>query len=131
MKTEHLHLSVLEEILAVCRLGPDAPVPAWATSGMFFSITRTMDELSIVCPISSLAADVTAETGWRAIKIAGPLDFNLVGVLASITSTLANAAVSIFAISTYDTDYILVRGSDLDHAIDALVSDGHHVNQVA
>ncbi len=124
----HLKLSVLPEPLTICHLDAASPTPTWATSGAFYSITRTPDELSIVCPTAALAPGVIAESEWRAFKIAGPLDFSLVGVLASIAAPLAEAQVSIFSISTYDTDYVLVRAADTERAVDALTSSGHHVD---
>jgi hypothetical protein len=110
--------------LGVCRLDPDAPMPDWAT-GPFVSATRTPAELSIVCDESRVPAEVRREGGWRAIEVAGPLEFSLVGVLDSLTGPLARAGVSIFAMSTFDTDYLLVREVDLARAIAALREAGH------
>lgn len=123
-----LTLTVLPETLAICRLDPGAAVPAWALSaGGFVSITRTGDELSVVCPEASIPQDVIASRGWRCLRVAGPLDFSLVGVLAALASPLAAAGVSIFAISTYDTDYLLAREADLPGAVEALTAAGHAV----
>ncbi len=120
-------LFVRGECLAVCRLPPSSKAPDWATEGKFFSLTRTPGELSIVCPEANAPADVEKETGWRAIRVEGPLDFSLVGVLAAITEPLAEAGVSIFAVSTYDTDYVLVKGDALERAISVLRQAGHEV----
>jgi uncharacterized protein len=120
-----LTLSVLPETLAVCRLGPDAALPAWAGAGDFRAVTRTATELSIVCRDASVPAAVTANRGWRAIAVDGTLDFALTGVLAALASPLAAAGVSIFAISTYDTDYLLVKEETLAEAIAALSAAGH------
>ena len=122
-----LRLFVREERLAVCRLSPDQKIPSWATGAEFFSLTRTPDELSLVCPESFVPAGTVSERGWRALGIVGPLDFSLVGVLATKTEPLAGAGVSIFAISTYDTDYVLVREDALERAILTLRRAGHEV----
>ena len=120
-----LTLSVLPETLAVCRLGPDDAVPSWAGAGEFRAVTRTASELSIVCRDASVPAAVTANRGWRAIAVDGTLDFALTGVLAALASPLAAAGVSIFAMSTYDTDYVLVKQDTLDRAVAALTQAGH------
>jgi hypothetical protein len=121
-----LRVTVLPETLAICRLAPDAEGPAWARGG-FCSLTRTGEELSIVCPGDSVPADVRAEHGFRALKVCGPLDFSLTGVLASLAVPLARAGISIFALSTYDTDYILVRGEQLAAALTVLRDAEHEV----
>lgn len=95
------------------------------TESEFFSLTRTPDELSIVCPELFVPADAVCERGWRALGLEGPLGFSLVGVLATITAPLAEAGVSVFAISTYDTDYVLVREDALESAISTLRWAGH------
>jgi hypothetical protein len=121
-----LSLHVLPERLAVCRLPPDAPVPAPLSRG-FWSATRTQDELSVVLPEAEARPEWKAERGWRGFAVAGPLDFSLTGILASIASPLAAAGVSLFALSTYDTDYVLVREADLERAAQALREAGHAV----
>jgi hypothetical protein len=122
-----LRLCVLEDLLAVCRLGARAEIPPWATEAPFFCVTRTPDELSVVCPEECVPAGITCEPGWRAFKLEGPLDFGLVGVLSSVAAPLAESGVGILAIATYDTDYVLVRGSQLDLATAALRERGHEV----
>ena len=122
-----LRLSVLEERFAVCRLGPQAEIPPWAASSPFFCVTRTPDELSIVCPEECVPAGITCERGWHAFKLEGPFDFGLVGVLASVVAPLAESQVGILAMATYDTDYVLVRESQLDLAMAALRERGHEV----
>lgn len=112
-------VSALKDRMAVCRLAPDAPVPDWAR-GEFVSVTRTADELSVVCAEAGVPRDVTAERGWRGLKVQGPLDFGLVGVLASLLAPLAEADIPVFVVSTYDTDYILVREADLGRAVEVL-----------
>jgi hypothetical protein len=111
--------------LAVCRLDPSSPIPAGMSNARFFSVTRTDEELSVVCPEESAPPGCAAEKGWVALKVAGPLDFGLTGVLSSLAAPLADAGISVFAVSTYETDYLLVRADELDRAIDALVRCGH------
>jgi len=122
-----MKLIVLPEEFAVARLGPSDAIPAWAAQAIF-SATRTPDELSIVCAASHVPPQVRAERGWRCLRVAGTIDFAVTGVLASIAGPLAKAAVSIFAISTYDTDYVLVREHALPAAIAALTAAGHDVD---
>ncbi len=122
-----LRLSVLEDRLAVCRLEAQAEIPAWATGAPFFCVTRTPDELSIVCPEENVPAGITCEPGWRAFRLDGAFDFGLVGILASVAAPLAESEVGILAIATYDTDYVLVQGSQLDLAVAALRERGHEV----
>jgi putative acetyltransferase len=115
---------------AVCRLGPAAAVPEWARRGRLNSITRTAAELSIVCDAGGVPPDVRAERGFRVVAVRGPLDLNLAGVLAGLTAPLAAAGISVFALATYDTDYLLVRQHDLDRALAALRDAGHDVANV-
>jgi hypothetical protein len=122
-----LSLSVLEERLAVCQLEPQAEIPPWATSASFFCVARTPDELSVVCPEGHAPAGIPCERGWRALKLEGPFGFELTGVLASVAAPLARCEVSILAIATYDTDYVLVKEEQLDPAIAALRERGHEV----
>jgi hypothetical protein len=120
---------LLTDRFAICRLAPDAAIPGWATAGSFFSITRTPEELSIVSVESAIPADVPCESGWRAFKVAGPLDFALTGVLASIAKPLAEAGISIFAVSTFETDYVLVKGGRVGDAVRSLERAGHQVSK--
>lgn len=123
-----LPLVLLRAPLAICRLARDAPIPEWAARAQpFLTISRTNDELSIVADEAAVPAQVQAERGYRAFKVAGPLPLNLIGVLASIANPLAEAQLAIFAISTYDTDYVLVKGADLDAAVMALTQAGHQI----
>ena len=124
-----LNIHILPGLFAICRLPAEAPSPEWAQSDELLAFTRTRDEFSIVCAEEQIPANVTAERGWRTLKVAGPLDFSLVGVLASLVVPLADAGVSIFALSTYDTDYILVKESDLESSRQALEHAGHKVLQ--
>jgi len=118
-------LKLLPGVYAVCQLPADAPVPAWARGDDFLAIIRTPDELTVVCEGANIPSDVRAERGWRALKIAGPLEFSMVGVLASLSGALAQAGVSIFALSTFDTDYLLVKKAQVETAIQALENAGH------
>lgn len=120
-------LDVLPGRLAICRLGPDDPVPMWARGENLWSVTRTVEELSLVCEEESVPETATAERGWRALKVRGPLAFSMVGVLAELARVLAKAQVSIFVLSTFDTDYLLVKEVQLAGAIEALQQDGNQV----
>lgn len=122
-----LELTLLPDELSVCRLPAGAAVPPWAVSGGLTSVSWTADETSVVCASSAVPSDVRAEAGWRAFAVAGPLDFGLTGILLSIARPLADAGVGIFAISTYDTDYVLVKQSSLKAATAALTAFGHRV----
>jgi hypothetical protein len=96
--------------------------------GAFFSVTRTPAELSAVCDVAALPPGVRAEAPWSMLAVRGPLDFNITGVLAGLATPLATAGISIFAVSTYDTDYVLVRSDDLDAAVLALREAGHNIS---
>ena len=106
---------------AVARLPPEAPIPPWAT-GTLTSITRTPDELSIVCDEEAVPNGVYAVRDFACIRVLGTIDFGVVGVLASMTHALAEAAVSVFVVSSFDTDYLLVRTNDYARAQKALSS---------
>jgi len=126
-----MKLVVLENELAVARLGATDPIPAWAAQGNFSSVTRTAEELSVVCAAEAIPANVQAERGWRCLRVAGRLDFSQTGVLVSIAGPLAAAKVSIFAVSTYDTDYVLVRDHAMMAVIECLSAAGHEVENQA
>ena len=114
-----MRLLLLPSTFAVCRLAPGDPTPSWAT-GEFVSISRTKDELSIVCDAARVPPEVKAERDWRCLALQGPIPFDVVGVAARITTALAEARISVFFVSTYDTDYVLVRSSSVDAAMTAL-----------
>ncbi len=124
-------LTVLGERLSICRLDAGEEVPEWATGASFFSVTRTRDELSVVCPEDVVPEGISRERDWRALKLKGPFDLSMVGILASLASPLAEAGASIFAVSTFDTDYVLVREEQLDLAVDTLRASGHRVGDPA
>ncbi len=127
MKHPKVLLSPLSETLAICRLSSRSAIPLWALSSDFFSLTRTSEELSIVCPQASVPSDIQCERDWRCVKVQGPIDFATTGVLASLTEPLAQAQISFFAISTYDTDYVLVKEENLNRALHALKETGHEI----
>ncbi len=117
-----LTLTLLQEAFSVCQMAPSEPIPSWATQGTFYSITKTTDELSIVCPSEEVPSGITCEKGWIMYRVEGPLDFGLTGVLSSIAKPLTDEKVSIFAISSYDTDYILVKESNREKSLKALTA---------
>jgi hypothetical protein len=123
----NLTLIIAKGTYAVCRLAPDAPIAAWAAAGPFISITRSERELSIVCLERDVPPGVTSERGWRRLEVAGPLYFSLVGVLAALVDPLAHAGIPVFAVSTFDTDHLLIRAVDLDLAVEALKAEGHTI----
>ena len=123
------YLTVLPGSFAIVHLATDAPFPRWAVQGSFFSVTRTSDEVSIVCAADQVPNDVTVETGWRILKVKGPFALSEVGVLAELSAPLAAAKVSLFAISTFDTDYLLVSEKQLLAAIAALRGAGHRIRE--
>lgn len=127
MAQEILTLKLLNETYGVCRLDKTDLIPEWVKKSDFYSITKTSEELSIVCAQAYIPNGVKYEKDWRALKIEGPLDFSLIGILAPISTILAKKGISIFAISTYDTDYILVKNKDIDIAIESLINERYKV----
>lgn len=122
-----LTLSILRETFAICKFDRQASIPNWLSikTNPFFSITKTEEELSIVCDQSIVPEQIENTgmllvKGWRAFKVEGPLDFSLTGILSTLLQPLAKQKISIFALSTYDTDYILVKEQDLIRAVEAL-----------
>jgi hypothetical protein len=124
-----LELSLLPEQFIIVRLGSRAPLPAWATQGRFFSVTRTPDELSIVCTREQVPEALRNETHWRAFKVRGPMALTEIGVLASLATPLAEAQISIFVVSTFETDYVLVNSEQLPDAIRVLRKAGHKIEE--
>ena len=127
--SHQLTITVHPERYAICRLEPDASLPAWALGASFLSVTRTALELSVVCEDALVPGSAHAERDRRLLQIEGKLAFALIGVLASVAGPLAEAEISIFAVSTYDTDYLLVSEKDLDRATQVLDAAGHTVRQ--
>ena len=127
-ETRSLRLTVLEDRLAVCRLDAASDAPPRTDPTGLFSVTRTPDELSVVCAEELAPEDARCERGWRALKLEGPFEFTEVGVLASVAAPLAEAGVGIFAVSTFDTDYVLVKEEQLEVAAAALRAREHEVS---
>jgi uncharacterized protein len=124
-----LELSLLPERFAVSKLAPDAHLPAWAARGSFYSVTRTGDELSIIVEEAHVPVGTQSQSGWRVLRVHGPFVLSEVGVLASLTMPLADAKVSVFVVSTFDTDYLLVTEEQLASAIVALGRAGHSIQR--
>jgi len=129
--TRQLELTLLPDRFAISRLAADAPIPGWATQGAFFSVTRTGDELSVVCELSGVPVGVQSQPGWRVFKVHGPFVLSEIGVLSALAAPLAAAEISLFAVSTFDTDYLLVASETLLAAVAALERAGHTVNRSA
>jgi uncharacterized protein len=122
-----MSLTLLPDAMAISRLDAAAPLPAWAVDAPWWSITRTGDELSVVCAEVHVPAGVAASRGWRALKFDGPLPLDQTGILASVTAPLAAARVSVFALATFSTDFVLIPAAQQPAAIDALERAGHAV----
>jgi hypothetical protein len=128
MTPHRLTLLPLADPFAICRLDPIAAVPGWAVSGAVWSVTRTGEELSVVCPESVVPPGVTCDTGWRGWRIAGTFDLGtMTGVLAAVVDPLAEAGVSVFAVSTFDTDYLWVKAANAGRAVAVWRQHGHQV----
>jgi uncharacterized protein len=126
-----LTITVHPELYAICRLEPGAEVPPWAIGKKFLTMSKTTTELSIVCEEKGVPGQVHAERRRRLLQVEGTLPFSLTGVLAAIAAPLAEAQVSIFAVSTYDTDYVLVEEGELEKAIRVLEIAGHAIRRIA
>lgn len=127
MSTQHLRL--LPQRLAVVRRPPGDAVPDWFPGHGLRHVTWAADELSLLCDEAAVPADEPhAERGWRALELQGPFDFALTGILLSVLQPLAAAGIGIFAVSTFDTDYVLVKAAQLDVALAALRGHGHQVD---
>ncbi|MDJ0987790.1 MAG: ACT domain-containing protein [Desulfobacterales bacterium] len=127
MRTRTLSLKILPEQMAVCRFDSTSELPDWIDQSAFYSITRTQEELTIVCREALVPPGTKCERGWRCFRVQGVLDFSEIGIMFSITQPLAKSGVSVFVISTYDTDYFLVKEKELPKAIDALTAAGHQI----
>ena len=122
-----LTLELLESEWSIARLAPDDPVPDWAWSAELCSVSRTCDELSVLAPSAQVPDDVRCERAFRAMIVQGPLPFDAKGILADLSAAIAEAGISLLAISTFDTDVVLVRQDDLDAAVAALHRRGHAI----
>jgi uncharacterized protein len=117
----------LEGMFAVTRMPAEDRIPGWATGVSFTSITRTPEELSIVCPLDDVPSWVESEAPWSCLRVAGRLDFSMVGILSAVTVPLAAAGIPVLVISTYNTDHFLVKAMDFDRAVEVLRAAGHQV----
>ena len=125
-----LDLELLPGDYAICRLPPGSPLPEGLGTGHgVLSVTWTPDEVSILCPADRAPPDAAVETPWRCLRVSGPVQLALTGVLASIVSPLAEARVNIFAFSTFDTDYLVVPAVRLNEAMSALTGAGHRMRR--
>jgi uncharacterized protein len=122
-----LTLSVMEGRYAIAKFPRDAGIPAWANGSGFFSVTRTLDELSVVTTEASVPAELNASCGWRMLKVHGPFAFDETGVVAALANPLARVGVGIFVISTFDTDYLLVQQEEIPVAVETLEHAGHKI----
>ena len=127
MSTPGFGFRVVAGEFAACRLPADAPLPGWAQGSRFCSVTRTDDELSVLCEAERVPSGVTIERGWRLLQVVGPLPFDAVGIMVAFVSPLAQAGVPVLTLATYDTDYVLVPGAKLSMALMALQRAGHHL----
>jgi hypothetical protein len=122
-------ISVLKDDFAVCRLSAFEPLPDWVFKNPFSSITKTPEEYSVVCPQEVIPEEVkfAREGEWKCLKIQGPLDFSEFGIISNLTSILAAAEISVFVLSTYETDFILVKRMNIEKAAKVLSDSGHKV----
>jgi hypothetical protein len=124
-----LTLSILPETLVICQMDKDARIPDWLLASTFYSITKTAEEQSIVCSQIHVPEGIKRDEGWRCLKVEGPLDFSAAGILASLTMPLAKEGISVFAMSTYHTDYLLVKERHLEKAVQILAQNGHQIQE--
>ena len=124
---QHLKFRRLQKTYAIVKLEADSPVPEWAARGEFTSVTRTLDELSIVCPADNLPPEVKSTHRWTCLKLEGPFAFELTGVLLSFIEPLSSNGIPIFAVSTFDTDYVLIQEESAGMALNELQRAGHEL----
>ena len=124
-----LNLSLLPQKYAVCHFHPDKHIPYWALLGDFVSLTRTHEELSIVCQQNNVPDDIEAERGWRCVQVQGAFDFSTAGVHVSLAVPLAEADISVLAIATYATDYLLIKEENVERALQVLKQAGHSIER--
>ena len=124
-----LSLATMKETMAICRMEPHEGIPAWIVESPFFAVTRTEDELSLVCPEQRVPRKIKSNRGWCCLKIQGPIALSETGVLASLTGPLAKAGISVFVVSTFDTDYLLIKKKNLVRATGVLRQSGHDLRQ--
>lgn len=126
MKSSRLILYVLKDRFGICKLGKEEGLPEWVKKSDFISLTWTPEELSIVCEVNCIPENIKVEKPWKCLKVKGPLDFGLTGILAELSQVLAEAGIEIFAISTYNTDYIFIKEKELEHSIKVLSRAGYN-----
>jgi uncharacterized protein len=124
-----LNLATMKETMAICRMEPHEGIPAWVVESPFYAVTRTEDELSLVCPEKRVPQEIKSDRGWCCLKIQGPMALSETGVLASLTGPLAETGISVFVVSTFDTDYLLIKKKHLVRATRVLVQAGHSFRQ--
>ncbi len=128
-RMKKLALSLLPHTYAVCQLHPDKHIPYWALLGDFVSLTRTHEELSIVCQQDNVPGEIEAERGWRCLQVQGAFDFSVAGVHVSLAIPLAEANISVLAIATYATDYLLIKEENVEQALHVLEQAGHFIER--
>jgi hypothetical protein len=128
VEMKNLKLVSLDGNYAICRLVAGMVSPEWSFGGPFYSITRTPDEISIICLHEQVPENIQCQPGWRLLKIEGPFEFDEIGVLASLTAPLADAQISLLTISTFDTDYILIQEDNFPQAVHILAAAGHKID---
>jgi hypothetical protein len=124
-----LNLLLLPHTYAVCQFHPDKHIPYWALLGDFVSLTRTNEELSIVCQQNYVPGDIEAERGWRCLQVQGVFGFSEAGIHVSLAIPLAEADISVLAIATYATDYLLVKEENVERALQVLRQAGHTIER--
>jgi hypothetical protein len=127
MRDRQLQLSLLDEIYGICVFENGTPIPEWAAAASFCSITRTQKELTVVCPQNIIASDCECDADWMCFRVDGSFDLNQIGVISSLAAPLAQAGISIFVVSSYDTDYILVKKGKGEQAVTVLTNSGHSI----
>jgi len=123
-----LKINLMSGLYGIAQLNPNQAIPSWPMKGAFFSVTKTNEELSIVCAQENIPSEVTCERAWRVFRLIGPFAFNEVGILMTVTQVLAESDIGVFALSTFNTDYIMVKQSDVEKAINALRKAHHTVH---
>lgn len=120
---------LIDEKFGICRLKANEKLPEWVISSSIFSITRTKEELSVICPVNVIPENIECEINWNCFKVKGPLDFDQIGILSKISNTLYENEISIFVMSTYDTDYIFVKQKNCKAAFYALETAGMKIEK--
>ena len=122
-----MNLQILNDKYAICKFNVNSDLPDWVKDSDFYSVTKTNDELSVVCKQSGSLDNCEISEDWQILKVAGPLDLSLIGIIAEISGTLRDNKIPIFTVSTFETDYILVKSKDLTRAVNSLKASGHKI----